>query len=72
MGLCCSERFLRMFVMGYWGIKLCMSGFWMSSLGGCRVVTCSSKLYEIRLMDKILHDLKESKLWELRYIPYNG
>ena len=26
----------------------------------------------ILLMDKILHDLKDSKLWELRYIPYNG
>ena len=26
----------------------------------------------IRLMDKILHDLKDSKLWELWYIPYNG
>ena len=24
------------------------------------------------LMDKILHDLKDSKLWELWYIPYNG
>ena len=26
----------------------------------------------IWLMDKILHDLKDSKLWELWYIPYNG
>ena len=26
----------------------------------------------IRLMDKILHDLKDSKLWELWYIPYVG
>ena len=26
----------------------------------------------IRLMDKILHDLKGSKLWGLWYIPYNG
>ena len=26
----------------------------------------------ILLMDKILHDLKNSKLWELWYIPYNG
>ena len=23
-------------------------------------------------MDKILHDLKDPKLWELWYIPYNG
>ena len=23
-------------------------------------------------MDKILHDLKDSKLWEIWYIPYNG
>ena len=27
---------------------------------------------ELLLMDKILHDLKDSKLWELWYIPYNG
>ena len=26
----------------------------------------------ILLMDKILHDPKDSKLWELWYIPYNG
>ena len=26
----------------------------------------------IRLMVKILHDLKDPKLWELWYIPYNG
>ena len=26
----------------------------------------------IRLMDKILHDPKDPKLWELWYIPYNG
>ena len=26
----------------------------------------------ILLMHKILHDLKDSKLWELWYIPYNG
>ena len=24
------------------------------------------------LMDKILHDPKDPKLWELWYIPYNG
>ena len=27
---------------------------------------------EIRLMDKILHDPNDPKLWELWYIPYNG
>ena len=26
----------------------------------------------VRLMDKILHDLKDPKVWELRYIPYYG
>ena len=26
----------------------------------------------IRLMDKILHDPKDPKLWELWYIPYYG
>ena len=26
----------------------------------------------LRLMDKILHDPKDSKLWELWYIPYYG
>ena len=29
-------------------------------------------VYMILLMDNILHDLKDSKLWELWYIPYNG
>ena len=28
--------------------------------------------YILRLMDKILHDPKDPKLWELWYIPYNG
>ena len=28
--------------------------------------------FYILLMDKILHDLKDSKLWELWYILYNG
>ena len=27
---------------------------------------------EVLLMDNILHDLKDPKLWELWYIPYNG
>ena len=27
---------------------------------------------KLRLMVKILHDLKDPKLWELLYIPYNG
>ena len=27
---------------------------------------------DILLMDKILHDLKDPKLWELWYIPYCG
>ena len=26
----------------------------------------------LRLMDKILHDPKDPKLWEFWYIPYNG
>ena len=26
----------------------------------------------VRLMNKILHDLKDSKLWELWCVPYNG
>ena len=26
----------------------------------------------VRLMDKILHYLKDPKLWESWYIPYNG
>ena len=26
----------------------------------------------VRLMDKILHDSKDPKLWELWYIPCNG
>ena len=34
----------------------------------CRLQT--STIPTLRLMDKILHDLKDSKLWELWYIPY--
>ena len=26
----------------------------------------------LRLMDKILHDLKDPKVWELWYTPYYG
>ena len=33
------------------------------SAGGC---------VSVRLMDKILHESKYPKLWELWYIPYNG
>ena len=32
----------------------------------------NGRMVVILLMDKILHDLKDSKLWELWYIPYNG
>ena len=36
-------------------------------------ITIAAILWRLlRLMDKILHDLKDSKLWELWYIPYNG
>ena len=31
---------------------------------------CETRHWPERLMDKILHDLKYSKLWELCYIPY--
>ena len=31
-----------------------------------------STLLILLLMDKILHDPKDPKLWELWYIPYNG
>ena len=33
---------------------------------------CTDQGLTLLLMDKILHDLKDSKLWELWYIPYNG
>ena len=29
-------------------------------------------MWVLRLMDKILHDPKDPKLWELWYIPYYG
>ena len=45
----------------------------------CLIVTLVVSLMEpftgtppILLMDKILHDPKDPKLWELWYIPYNG
>ena len=33
---------------------------------------CTCILEALRLMDKILHDPKDPKLWELWYIPYYG
>ena len=43
---------------------------WTSVCRGCILLYILQPL--IRLMDKILHDLKDPKLWELWYIPYNG
>ena len=40
---------------------------WCGAEGLVRV-----RLPAILLMDKILHDPKDPKLWELWYIPYNG
>ena len=37
-----------------------------------RHLVVSQLVSSIRLMDKILHDPKDSKLWELWYIPYYG
>ena len=47
----------------------------VSSESDCRCGVCraSGELHAaLRLMDKILHDPKDPKLWELWYIPYNG
>ena len=50
----------------------------MAAGSGCEGTTCryqgSSIVASglILLMDKILHDPKDPKLWELWYIPYNG
>ena len=41
-----------------------------SGLGGLKKGSASC-IVEL-LMDKILHDPKDPKLWELWYIPYNG
>ena len=38
----------------------------------CLVVGVCGHVCPIRLMDKILHDPKDPKLWELWYIPYYG
>ena len=44
-----------------------------SSAGAAEAVAAvGAPVLVLRLMDKILHDLKDSKLWELWYIPYNG
>ena len=37
-----------------------------------KVTYSTSRSSSLRLMDKILHDPKDPKLWELWYIPYNG
>ena len=43
-------------------------GLWT---GGCTLGT-DGVFWVLRLMDKILHDPKDPKLWELWYIPYYG
>ena len=44
----------------FWGLQ----GFMLGNL--------SERANILLLMDKILHDLKDSKLWELWYVPYVG
>ena len=41
-------------------------------VGFCALGSAPWLLPPLRLMDKILHDPKDSKLWELWYIPYYG
>ena len=36
------------------------------------MISSTPRVRHVRLMDKILHYLKDPKLWELWYIPYNG
>ena len=52
------------------------AGFGSRVLAQCKVWFSGSEspiwFVELRLMDKILHDLKDPKLWELWYIPYYG
>ena len=40
-------------------------------VGLLELESCKSQGF-LRLMDKILHDPKDPKLWELWYIPYYG
>ena len=40
--------------------------------GATQQVQIRKERGELLLMDKILHDPKDPKLWELWYIPYNG
>ena len=39
---------------------------------GGTATSCDAVNNSLRLMDKILHDPKDPKLWELWYIPYYG
>ena len=41
------------------------------SITSNRQYSCAN-VPDILLMDKILHDPKDPKLWELWYIPFNG
>ena len=58
---------LRFLGVGFWpahqGLNKLIFRFRPCILGGS---------WDLRLMDKILHDLKDPKLWELWYIPYYG
>ena len=63
--------------------ECCVVGSWesagssfISRFGSRKHVRCPDTPglcnYVLRLMDKILHDPKDPKLWELWYIPYYG
>ena len=52
---------------GVWGFRVVHH-----ALGDCGMLRKTTALVEERWMDKILHDPKDPKLWELWYIPYNG
>ena len=62
-------RVFRPFSFRAWAFWLCTVGS-INCFQGRRLETLNPK--PIRLMDKILHDLKDPKLWELWYIPYYG
>ena len=56
--------------MGFVGFTVGASTMSLPSL--CKPNGFHSEGSDIRLMDRILHDPKDPKLWELWYIPYYG
>ena len=71
MGLGCRFQGFRVLVERGWACFRAVLFMNVQATTRFRVFGSALALRLILLMDKILHDPKDPKLWELWYIPYN-